>query len=85
MLSCVKATTMIEKKYFDELSRRENLRLKLHTSMCNACSQYERQSKMLNHAISLHLHEFPVNGHANKYHLESNARQRMRNIILKNR
>lgn len=43
-LSCLKATEMIEKKLHFQLSWREELQLKVHKMMCDACTNYEKQS-----------------------------------------
>ncbi|MDE3234475.1 MAG: hypothetical protein KGO81_00875 [Bacteroidota bacterium] len=47
MLSCKKATELIEKKMIVKLSFRENLQLNLHKTMCDACTVYEKQSKKI--------------------------------------
>ena len=47
MLSCKKATGLIEKKLHFRLSKIERLQLFLHKSMCDACTAYETQSKLL--------------------------------------
>ncbi len=51
-LSCLKATELIEKKMHFKLSFTERLQLKVHKSMCNACSNYEKQNYFLEKAIS---------------------------------
>ncbi len=51
MLSCKKATELIEKRSVTGLSLREKLQLKMHTSMCSACQAYEGQSKTMDHAL----------------------------------
>ncbi|WP_114436531.1 hypothetical protein [Marinilabilia salmonicolor] len=51
-LSCLKATELIEKKFHFHLSFRERMQLKMHTSMCKACSMYEKQSSTLEQAMS---------------------------------
>jgi len=43
-LSCLKATELIEKKMNFKLSAREKLQLRMHKMVCNACSEYEKQS-----------------------------------------
>jgi hypothetical protein len=56
-LSCLKATELIEKKFYFKLTVREKLQLKLHKMMCNACTNYEHQSIILDkamHAASKH-------------------------------
>lgn len=54
-LSCIKATELIEKKFNFELSFTEKLKLKMHTSMCNACKLYEKQSEIIEDGIARHL------------------------------
>lgn len=54
-LSCIKATELIEKKFNFELSLTEKLKLKMHTSMCNACKLYEKQSEIIEDGIARHL------------------------------
>jgi cyanate lyase len=51
-LSCLKATELIEKKFHFHLTFRERMQLKMHTSMCKACSMYKDQSATLNKALS---------------------------------
>ena len=51
LLSCLKATELIEKKFHFKLSFRERLQLKMHKSMCKACRMYEKQSSVLNEAL----------------------------------
>jgi hypothetical protein len=51
-LSCLKATELIEKKIHFRLSFSEKLQLKMHKSMCDACSKYEKQSLFIEKGIS---------------------------------
>ena len=51
-LSCSKATELIEKRFHFELSAKEKLQLKMHKIMCSACSNYEKQSSLIEKAIS---------------------------------
>jgi len=51
-LSCLKATELIEKKIHFELSFSEKLQLKMHKSMCDACTRYEKQSYFLEKGIA---------------------------------
>lgn len=46
-LSCWKATELIEKKIYFKLSMRESMQLKAHKMMCNACTNYEKQSILI--------------------------------------
>lgn len=51
MLSCRKATELIEKNAHFQLSPLEKAQLKLHTSMCKACHNYEKQDRQINHLL----------------------------------
>jgi hypothetical protein len=55
MLSCKKATELIEKKLLIKLSFKENVQLQLHKSMCNACTAYEKQSKKMDELFHIHI------------------------------
>ncbi|MCK5536470.1 MAG: hypothetical protein KAI79_06565 [Bacteroidales bacterium] len=43
-LSCLRATELIEKKIHMQLDLKEEIQLKLHKSMCKACSNFDKQS-----------------------------------------
>ena len=47
MLSCKKASELIDRKFIFGLNWKENIQLKLHTKMCNACTNYQKQSKAI--------------------------------------
>ena len=47
LLSCLKATELIEKKMNFKLSGREKLQLSMHKMVCNACRNYEEQSTLI--------------------------------------
>lgn len=48
MLSCRKATELIEKQFVAKLSLKERVQLNLHKSICDACTAYENHSRLLN-------------------------------------
>jgi len=58
MLSCDKATMLVEKRIDVGLTLTERLKLRFHTSMCDACTNYQKQSvlihKLLRKCISVH-------------------------------
>lgn len=56
MLSCRKATGLIEKRSLVGLSWKEKVQLRLHKSMCDACTAYEKQSRLLDKFLHKHLH-----------------------------
>ena len=43
-ISCRKATELIEKKMNSGLSISERIQLRMHKMICDACTQYEKQS-----------------------------------------
>ena len=51
MLSCKKATELIDKKIHAGISRDEKVTLYFHTMMCSACTNYEKQSQMIDKAL----------------------------------
>ena len=56
LLSCKRATELIEKKLLTKLSFREKVQLTMHKSMCDACTAYEKQSKLIDGLLSRHIH-----------------------------
>lgn len=60
MLSCLKATELIEKRFHVRLSYKERIQLRMHTLMCDKCARYEKQSEFLEkgieHLSSSHIH-----------------------------
>ncbi len=52
-LSCLRATELIEKKLHFTLSVKEKFQLKMHKMMCNACTNYEKQSIIIEKGISI--------------------------------
>ncbi len=57
-LSCRKATELIEKKLLIGLSAKEKVQLMFHTSMCDACKKYSKQSHELDDLIRHHIENF---------------------------
>lgn len=55
MLSCKKATQLMEKQSFMGLSPKEQLRLRLHTSLCDGCTAYQKQSLLIDQLLHQHL------------------------------
>lgn len=54
MLSCFKATELIEKSTVVRLSSIERFQLKIHLSVCDVCKQYKGQSELIDKAIATH-------------------------------
>ncbi len=51
MLSCRKATELMEKKLYSDLGQTERFKLFLHTRMCDACRLYEKQSQFMDSVL----------------------------------
>lgn len=52
MLSCKKATELIEKKNCVKLSMTEKIQLNLHTKMCKSCNAYKQESVFFENAFN---------------------------------
>ena len=52
-LSCLKATELIEKKFNFKLSLKEKIQLKMHKMMCDACTNFEKQSEFLEKGMEI--------------------------------
>lgn len=59
MLSCEKASGLIEKKLHFPLSSIEKMQLYFHTSMCDTCKSYQKHSKDLDTLLEKHIHHNP--------------------------
>lgn len=57
ILSCKKASELIDKKSVVKLSVKENVMLHMHTSMCAACTAYQKQSGILDDLLHRYIHE----------------------------
>ena len=51
MLSCKRATALIEKRIVEGLSTKEHIQLKMHNNMCDACRTYEKESLIMDSAV----------------------------------
>lgn len=47
LLTCKEATFLVEKREAGKISFREKIQLKAHLWICNACKNYEKQSKII--------------------------------------
>jgi hypothetical protein len=54
MLSCVRATALIEKKQLSGINTLERVQLFAHTSMCDGCKEYQKQSILLSNFLDGH-------------------------------
>ncbi|AWV98472.1 hypothetical protein [Arcticibacterium luteifluviistationis] len=54
LLSCQKATQLIEKRKIHNLSWQEKILLDSHLGMCKACKGYEKQSETIDQLFEHH-------------------------------
>ena len=62
MISCKIATELVDKRQAVGLSFPEQLKLRLHTAMCDACKLYEKQSAKIEDFLSGELGKTPDSG-----------------------
>ena len=54
MLSCKKASELIDHQSVRRLSLKEKVMLRMHTGMCEGCTAYMKQSKVLDTILHKH-------------------------------
>jgi hypothetical protein len=52
MLSCLKATGLVEKRRHCRLENMEPIQLKMHLSMCRNCSNYAKQTSLIDRLLN---------------------------------
>jgi hypothetical protein len=52
MLSCVKATELMEQKQYVPLSFKQKVQLRMHVGMCSGCRNYRKQTELINKLLS---------------------------------
>ena len=57
MISCIKSTELMEKRNLVGLNPYEKINLFLHKSMCDACTTYEKQSRLIEKFLHKHIHD----------------------------
>ena len=77
MLSCRKATELVEKRAVQGLTTTERIRLRVHLSMCRACSGFEHQSRVIDKALTRLMHQ----SEADNGSLDEEAKERIRQRI----
>ena len=55
VLSCKTAAALIDKKLMFKLTWRENVQLHVHSSICEACKSFQKQSKVLDSVLNQHI------------------------------
>ena len=75
MLSCKRSSELIEKKLFSKLTVIEKIQLTMHTSMCDACKSWEKQSEDLDHSLKNHFHNHPSKDDSDQVSLTEEAKE----------
>ena len=60
MLSCVKATELMEMKENDPLGLLKTMQLHMHTAMCSGCRNYMKQSRLIIELLQKEFSTIPV-------------------------
>ena len=80
MLSCRKATELVEKRAVQGLTTTERIRLRVHLSMCRACSGYEHQSQVIDKALTRLIHQSDANNGSLNEDTKEQIRQKIREM-----
>ena len=83
MISCENATLLIEKHALKEISRPQSIQLKMHTAVCDACKQYQRQSILINTTILKHLSDVTISASPTEPRMGNLAKQQVQLEIEK--
>ncbi len=59
MLSCRKATGLVEKRSHYRLENMERIQLHMHLSMCRNCSNYAKQTSLIDRLLNRHPNSLP--------------------------
>ena len=60
LLSCVKATKLIEMKEYVPLRLIQTMQLHMHTAMCSGCRNYVKQSQLINQLLQKKFDTHPI-------------------------
>ena len=60
MLSCVKATELMEMKEHVPLGLLKTMQLHMHTAMCSGCRNYLKQTKLINQLLKKKFNSTPA-------------------------
>lgn len=60
MLSCVKATQLMEMKGYAPLGLLKTMQLHMHTAMCSGCRNYMKQTKLIDELLRKTFETAPV-------------------------
>lgn len=78
-ISCQKATVLISLRRDSTLNLMQALRLKLHLSICDACTRFDKQLTLLHESLHFHTHNETVS--ENEQTLPEDIKTRMKSEI----
>lgn len=81
VLSCHKATFLIEKSYDKPLSFIDKLQLSIHLKICDKCAGYQKQSLLIERVIKSNRQ--PISNTSN-YKLSTDSRNRIQRALDEN-
>ena len=58
VLSCKKASLLIEKGHHQPLSFVDRIQLRMHLSICDKCTEYQKQSFLIENCMKNNIQEF---------------------------
>lgn len=77
LLSCEKASNLIEKEIYTGLNAQEKMQLFLHTRMCDTCKNWQKQSRELDANLQQHISLFPTGTGLVDEMLSEDAKQKL--------
>ena len=77
MLSCKKATELVEKNNICLLNLRERLQLYMHTNMCDGCMAYQKQSILIDKVLKAAAHQSSFRPVVNKLTLSPSVKEKI--------
>lgn len=78
-ISCKRATELISIRRDSSLNLIQALRLKLHLSICDACTRFDKQLTLLHESLHFHTHNETVS--ENEQPLPEDIKERMKSEI----
>lgn len=78
VLSCKKATFLIERSYGKPLSFLEKLQLKIHLKICDKCAEYQKQSHMIENVFIFKRQSIT---NASNFKLSNESKTRIQKVI----
>ena len=85
LLSCQKASGLIEKKSNFSLNPIEKVQLIIHTSMCDACKGFQVQSEKIDSLLEDHIHTGPQKSNTSSDSLSADFKNQIINKLEENK